>query len=127
MKLFKLSVGTIALSLIFGALCADASPKLHHNDYCAGSPLTMGSSFSGGGKIVDIAVVADADGTPVGWVYASSLGKRLVQANAKMDADAQSALGINARDAVSNLHVRPASLPVGLTVRRCRAEEIARY
>jgi hypothetical protein len=125
----KLSVASlVTLALTAGvASAANAAPALRTYDYCAGSPLTMGLPFSAGGRVVDIAVVADGSGVPVGWVYAGSLGNRFIQANAHMSADDQSALKLNARSAVSNLHRRPASLPADLIVRRCRANEIARY
>ncbi len=125
----KLSVASLlSLGLALGAAPGVlAAPALTTYDYCAGSPLTIGSRFSGGGRIVDIAVVADRKDVPVGWVYSGSSGKRLIQANAHMATEDQAALKLHARTAVSNLHPRPAALPPGLIVRRCRAKEITRY
>ncbi len=119
------------LVMVFSAIGAPhagaAAPVLTTNEYCAGSPLTMGSPFSGGGRIVDIAVIANAHDAAVGWTYAGSLGRRLIQANSHMSPADQAALKVNARGAVSNLHPRPVKFPSDLSVRRCRAAEIARY
>ncbi|GAC1543476.1 MAG: hypothetical protein NVS3B16_09870 [Vulcanimicrobiaceae bacterium] len=126
MKLWLTSL--LTLTIAAEAVSAkSADPALRTHDYCAGSPLTIGSAFSGGGRIRDIAVVTEGSDVPVGWVYTDSLGKRTIQANARMSAEHQAALKLRAHSAVSNLHPRPATLPEGLAVRRCRASEIARY
>jgi len=103
------------------------SHALRTYDYCAKSPLTMGSAFEHAGHIANIRVLADSSDVPVGWVYVSDRGHSYVQANAKMSAQDQGALRLPAHNAVSNLRLRPTSLPADIRVRACRASEIARY
>ncbi len=101
--------------------------RLRAYDYCAQSPLTIGSPFENAGRVADIHVIADATGAPVGWIYQSDRGRSFMQSNAKMSADDQSTLKLSAHNAVSNLRARSAALPPDLTIRSCRPSEIARF
>ncbi|GAC1475818.1 MAG: hypothetical protein NVS2B8_07700 [Vulcanimicrobiaceae bacterium] len=123
----SLAAAAALATLVVTSGNASAQRTLHAYDYCAQSPLTVGSPFSGAGRIADIHVIADATDAPVGWIYRSDRGRSFLQANAKMSSDDQATLGVASHDAVSNLRARPTTLPEGLHIRPCRASEIARY
>ncbi len=129
MKYSLAAVSLVAVATLAVATSpADArSARLRSYDYCAQSPLTMGSPFENAGNVADIHVIADKTDAPVGWIYQSDRGRSFMQSNAKMSADDQTTLKLSAHNAVSNLRARAAVLPPDLTIRACRPSEIARF
>jgi hypothetical protein len=120
----------LAASFTFAALSTPTvarAAELGSYDFCAGSPLAVGSQLANGSTVTDIHVVANEGGYPVGWIYATSRGDSYLQADSQMPLDDQQALRARAGEAVSGLRPKPRSLPPDLAVRACRPSEIARF
>ncbi|MFY9780187.1 MAG: hypothetical protein WAJ85_06730 [Candidatus Baltobacteraceae bacterium] len=121
-------MGIFGLTLVAALSAAQASSdrRLRANDFCAGSPLTVGLVYNGS-TVTDIHVVAGSHGEPVGWIYTMSRGPSYLQANYRMSIADQQALKLSAGEAVSNLRERPPGLPADLDVRPCAPSEIELY
>jgi len=116
----------LALTVALHSASSVSDAPLHPNDYCAGSPLTVGTAYRGA-TITDIHTVDNAHGRPVGWIYTMSTGPSYLQANERMSADDQHALSLSAGDALSEPRARPARLPVDLDVKACDPAEVGVY
>jgi hypothetical protein len=114
----------LTVALHSGASVTDA--PLQQNDFCAGSPLTVGTEYRGA-TVTDIHMLENAHGRPVGWIYTMSTGPSYLQANERMSADDQHALSVSTGDALSEPRVRPARLPVDLDVKACDPAEVRVY
>ncbi len=120
----------LAASFALAALSAPAVARagdLGYDDFCAQSPLAIGSELPSGGTVTDIHVIANSGGQPVGWIYATSRGDSYLQTWSRMPLEDQQALHAPAGEAVSTLRPRPNNLPPDLAVRACRPSEIVRF
>jgi hypothetical protein len=99
---------------------------LHANDFCAGSPLTIGAPYHHE-VVTDIHTVDNAHGRPVGWIYTMSSGSSYLQANRRMSAEDQRALHVTALGGPSEPRIRPERLPVDLDVQPCKASQVRVY
>ena len=111
-----------------GAGHSYAAPPIHlqYNDFCAGSPLTVGASY-GDGNVTDIHVVTNPHDVAVGWIYQLSSGRSYLQANHRMSGEDQQSLKVTAYEAVSQLRPKPKGLPIDLNVRPCLASEVSSF
>jgi hypothetical protein len=116
----------LALTVALHSAASATDVSLRQNDFCAGSPLTVGTAYRGA-TVTDIHTVENAHGRPVGWIYSMSTGPSYLQANERMSADDQHALSVSAGDALSEPRARPARLPVDLGVKACDAAEVGVY
>jgi hypothetical protein len=126
MHFHRLLAASLALAALSGPITARAG-ELSAYDFCAESPLAVGSQIPNGATVTDIHVIANSGGYPVGWIYATSRGDSYLQTWSRMPLEDQHALHALAGEAVSDLRPKPNSLPPDLAVRACRPSEIARF
>jgi len=126
MLIRRLLAASFALAALSGPTVARAA-ELGSYEFCAESPLAIGSQIANGATVTDIHVIANSGGYPVGWIYATSRGDSYLQTWSRMPLEDQQALHAPAGEAVSNLRPKPNSLPPDLAVRACRPSEIARF
>lgn len=126
MLLQRLLAASFALAALSGPTVVRAV-ELGNNEFCAESPLAVGSQMPSGATVTDIHVIANSGGYPVGWIDATSRGDSYLQTWSRMPLGDQQALHAPAGEAVSNLRPKPNSLPPDLAVRACRPSEIARF
>ncbi len=116
----------LALTVALHSAANVTDIPLRQNDFCAGSPLTVGTAYRGA-TVTDIHTVDNAHGRPVGWIYTMSTGPSFLQANNRMSSEDQRALNLSAADAPSEPRVRPSRLPVDLDVKACDPAEVRVY
>jgi len=114
----------LALTAALHSAVSDVS--LRQNEFCAGSPLTVGTEYRGA-TVTDIHLLENAHGRPVGWIYTMSTGPSYLQANERMSADDQHALSVSAGNALSEPRTRPARLPVDLLIKVCAPADVGVY
>jgi hypothetical protein len=122
-----LSAPASAAAPSFGLVMRVADVRLQPNEFCAGSPLTIGAQIENSGTVEDIHVVVNPHDLAVGWIYESSHGQSYLQANRRMTAADQQALKLSAGEAVSELRPKPNGLPIDLNVRGCLPAEISTF
>ncbi len=123
----RLLAASFALAALSGPAVARAG-DLGTNDFCAESPLAIGSQIPSGSTVTDIHVIANSGGYPVGWIYETSRGESYLQTWSRMPLEDQQALHAPAGDAVSDLRPKPLhGFPPDLAVRACRPSEITRF
>jgi len=120
-------VATAGLVVALAAPVSAAEVHLQYNEFCAGSPLTIGAPIEAGGSVEAIHVVVNPHDLPVGWIYESSRGQSYLQANRRMTVTDQQALKLVAGEAVSELRPKPNGLPIDLNVRGCLPSEVSTF
>ncbi len=121
-----MAIHNLLLAAALGSATHASHVQLGANDFCAGSPLTVGTVYRGE-TVTDIHTVDSAHGRPVGWIYTMSGGPSLLQANHGMPAEDQRALDISTGDALSEPRSRPAQLPVDLQVEACKSSQVRMF
>jgi hypothetical protein len=117
-------------SLVLAATMASAANvsavHLGPNDFCAGSPLVVGTTYRGA-TVTDIHTLDRADGPAVGWIYTMSTGPSFLQANQRMSLEDQKELNVSAGESLSEPRVRPERLPVDLEIQPCKPSQVSVY
>jgi hypothetical protein len=123
---YTMAIHSLLLAAALGSTAQASRVQLGPNDFCAGSPLTVGTMYRGK-MVTNIHTVDSSQGRPVGWIYTMSAGPSLLQANHRMSTEDQRALDISTGDALSEPRSRPAQLPVDLEVEACKPSQVRMF
>jgi hypothetical protein len=110
-----MAIHSLLLAAALGSTAQASRVQLGPNDFCAGSPLTVGTMYRGK-MVTNIHTVDSSQGRPVGWIYTMSAGPSLLQA-----------IDISTGDALSEPRSRPAQLPVDLEVEACKPSQVRMF